>query len=280
MIRPLLAIVLVAPPMLFALGRPGPVVDDNVALASRYLELLSEDRLDALAPLLAETAVYTDPTSERFGGRPRHFQGREAILGHFRTARSSPSVLRIDESFASGDEVVLWTSYLSTPKTGLLEDPGPPHAETTTLRVLTRVRIENGLVREHVDYVDYDSLLAALDPQSESENRDPDPLARGRKEFAALHGADPSAVLARLSPGCVADFGAKAESSLRELLAASPLPSTPRLAPERAFASKDWYVLGWVAGARRGVSVFRIGPEGVDRWLERVEDQRERPRRR
>jgi ketosteroid isomerase-like protein len=132
------------------------------ALAERYLELLSRRKVDTLASLLHEDALFENPTQSALGGEARRIRGKDAILASFGGARSGTSsvTFEVESSFASGEYVVLsllYTSHASAGVIGRSSEEVASHFATVTV-----LRFVDGLVVHHLDHVDYDSMLQQL----------------------------------------------------------------------------------------------------------------------
>ena len=139
---------------------------DGEALALRYLESLYGFDLDALEQLTAHDVVFHDPTSAVFPGGPWRYEGRGAVLDFFR--RSTEGVeehsFDVERSFTSGELTVLELTYHTRGDGAPLGHPGV--SLKLDVPAVTVIRVRDGLVVEHQDFVDYDTLRRQVAQQT------------------------------------------------------------------------------------------------------------------
>ena len=134
----------------------GDVSAATAEISDRYFNAYVDRDWDRIEPLLAEGAQFDDPTARIIFGGVGH-QGKAAMLKAFREGYAAISAMSFDSQrvLHSGDYgifegVLNWT----------LELEGMSVASSTP--IVTIVRVENGLVTEHYDYVDYAPFVTAL----------------------------------------------------------------------------------------------------------------------
>lgn len=163
-IRPLLALV----PLLLALGCSAPTQGlerDDTRLADAWLSTIEAQDWAAMGALLAEDAVYEDPTAADERGAPLRYEGREAIVEFWRTSSVDSGArnirYRVDERFESGG-VTVFTLWLTLGVGGGYWD-----VDTDVLwlsgRQVTVVTERDGRIVRVADHVDYDRAVATID---------------------------------------------------------------------------------------------------------------------
>ena len=138
-------------------------VDERVATGQRYLATLYRYDFEELAALLHPEATFQDRTGSALSGDEWHIAGRAAIVASFRASSAGTRAsVEIESSFACAAFAVFVVTYRSTFDGALLG--GAPGDVTVVVPAVTVLRIEDGLVREHIDYVSYEDLLAQVGP--------------------------------------------------------------------------------------------------------------------
>lgn len=131
----------------------------SVDVALSYLETLYSFDFERLGVLLAPDATFTDVTAAVLGGVPLHAAGRDSILASFEAGASDSrnAGFEIGSQFATGDHVILTLTY----KTEIRgEAVGVPGAWVPVqVPAVTVLRVVDGLISEHIDYVDYEEML-------------------------------------------------------------------------------------------------------------------------
>jgi len=141
---------------------PASVLDT----ARTYLETLYRFDWEAVTPLLAEDALFEDPTSVIFGTETSRLEGRKAILDFFKNSsagigETSFEVLR---SFSTGEYAIFELVYRTEGDGAVLGYPGLP----MKLKVpgTTILQVRDGKVVHHLDHIDYESLLRQVEEQA------------------------------------------------------------------------------------------------------------------
>ncbi len=140
------------------MAQPGQYeIDGNTA--RDYAAAYSSQDLQSLSELLADNAVFSDPSN--------HYQGKEAIIEGFRTGfkkiiGTGPDSREIGK-FRSGNEFV----HIALLDFSMLMSPGGlPEAEYRFKVDFTMIlKVENGKVVEHTDYVDTEAFVSQLQAQ-------------------------------------------------------------------------------------------------------------------
>jgi len=154
--------------LLLAVGcasTPGPLERDDTRPADAWLSAIEAQDWAALGALLADDAVYEDPTAADERGAPLRFEGRDAIVAFWRDSSDDSEArdirYRIDDSFESGGVTVL-TLWLTIGVGGAYWD-----VDTEVLwlsgRQITVVTERDGRIVRVADHVDYDAALATID---------------------------------------------------------------------------------------------------------------------
>ena len=150
MIRTILAAALLALSTTPVLAQEGETAD---AVAEAYLAAYQAQDYSALAGLIAEDAVFIDPTSEAVAGIPEafHWSGRDAILAGMQSWGASRLDYTIDRQYAASGHVVFDGAVAAIYET----------AEGVTAYrypIITIVTVEDGEVTEHRDYTDFSGM--------------------------------------------------------------------------------------------------------------------------
>lgn len=126
-------------------------------VAERYFLAYIDRRWDDLEPLLADRASFRDPTASRVFGSTEK-QGKAAMMTAFREGYAALTEMRFARmrQFAFGEWALFegdlaWT--LRLPDGRLVSSVTP---------IATTLRVESGLVTEHVDLVDYQPFVDAV----------------------------------------------------------------------------------------------------------------------
>lgn len=138
-------------------GRYAALTATSRDVAARYFEAYINRRWDQLEPLLADTATFRDPTAAHVFGSQQH-QGKPAVMRLFREGYSSITSMEFRplRVFSAGEYTVLsgdlsWTVKLADGR-----------LVSTVMPISTSVRVEGGLITEHVDMADYQPYLDAM----------------------------------------------------------------------------------------------------------------------
>ena len=135
-------------------------------LALRYLSTLYELDFDALAHLVAEDLRFVDGTRRTSDGSIYEERGRQQVLTSFERAAAgtrNPG-FEVHRQFESAGFVVLSVTYhaeLDGSELGVSDGWFP-----VVVPGITVISLSDGLVTEHVDYVDYDALQAQVAAES------------------------------------------------------------------------------------------------------------------
>ncbi len=141
-----------------AQSRPqyGDVSAATAEIADQYFKAYVDRDWDRIEPHLAEGAQFDDPTARIIFGGVGH-QGKAAMMKAFREGYASISAMSFDPQrvlhsgeYGIFEGVLNWT----------LELEGMSVASSAP--IITIVRVENGLVTEHYDYVDYAPFVTSL----------------------------------------------------------------------------------------------------------------------
>lgn len=137
--------------------------DTLTAVAVQYLDAVYALDFQAAEPLLVPSASYRDPTGRALGGRVVAHDGRAEILRAFESSAADVRQTRADvvASFEAGDLVVLHLLLYGEFRGGMVGRPEPWLA-ARDIRAVTVLRFESGRILEHVDYVDYSTLMEQL----------------------------------------------------------------------------------------------------------------------
>ena len=146
-------------------SEPSQDADGVRTAALRYLETLYRFDFESLVGSTSEDLAFADPTSTYFGGKAWSRRDRDEVFGFFAASSEGIESAGFDlvSSFTSGEYAVLWLRYRTTGDGALLGAPG--------LRVsleipgATVIRVRDGQVIEHLDHVDYQSMMAQVEAQ-------------------------------------------------------------------------------------------------------------------
>ena len=144
---------------------PVSAVDDDLReVALDYLETLHQGDFDGLRRWLGSESRYSNFTAEAMSGFFEEARGAEAMIDLFRTARARSGTLELkfdlEQSFVAGPNVYLVGLYGVTAR----GEAWRSEAETVEFRVplVVHLRILEGEIRHHVEYMDYAAGLAQL----------------------------------------------------------------------------------------------------------------------
>lgn len=152
----LLWLLVLAPSAVLANG------DDNEALARRYMQAFDKLDIDALRPLLATDAHYSDRTATAQYNGPIERDGRDTVLASFDKLRSEAGVrelgLQWQQVFQSGDQVVF------VGQVNVLA----PGQDGKWLRwrtgMVTALTLRERMVVRHQDFADYPGAVTKPSP--------------------------------------------------------------------------------------------------------------------
>ena len=127
--------------------------------AERYLAAYARWDLDALQVFHSDASTWFDPTSAELGSVAGPFEGAKGIRVGLEQSTRGVRDLRFefDERFVSADRAVA-IGRLHYTLAGATLGPGGKDV-TFDLRVVTALRIVDGVVVEHVDYSDFSGWL-------------------------------------------------------------------------------------------------------------------------
>ena len=134
---------------------------NNSEIGVRYLNALYAFDYAELGKLLDANAVFEDPTAVVVSpDMTWRFEGRDAILDFVRQTGASivDAEYRVMSEFSTGEFVVFNMEYSTVFDGEMLGTPG--QELSVELPAVTILRIQDGLVTRHTDYVDYDLMLA------------------------------------------------------------------------------------------------------------------------
>ncbi|VVT09785.1 nuclear transport factor 2 family protein [Erythrobacter sp. EC-HK427] len=131
---------------------------ETAPVTDAYIAAYTRRDWDALEPLLADDARFSDTTATRLFG-PVLSEGREAIMQRFRVSYASITHME----FTHGTRIVSGENgiYEGVLHWGLDLGNGTIVDSVTPMVVL--LTVADGKVTEHRDYVDYAPLLAAIE---------------------------------------------------------------------------------------------------------------------
>jgi steroid delta-isomerase-like uncharacterized protein len=124
-------------------------VEDNKAIARRFIQVWGDGNLDIVDELAAPSLVVRYPTIPEVIRGSREFRH---VLAGFRSAFPD-SVLRVEEEIAEGEKVVVRWSFSGTHKGSLLGVPATGKKVTWT--GITIYRIVDGKVTEEQGEEDF-----------------------------------------------------------------------------------------------------------------------------
>jgi ketosteroid isomerase-like protein len=153
----------------FCSGGAQPVREEAGELALRYLEHLYGSELEALEEITSDDLLFHDATSSVFPGGPWRYEGRAQVLDFFRRSiqgveSQSFEVLR---RFTSGEQTVLELTYRTRGDGAALGYPGV--ILKLEVPAVTVIRVRDGLVVEHEDFVDYPTMMKQVKEQTASK---------------------------------------------------------------------------------------------------------------
>jgi ketosteroid isomerase-like protein len=134
---------------------------NNSEVGVRYLNALYAFNYSELGNLLDTNAIFEDPTAVVMSpDMTWRFEGRDAILDFVRQTSASivSAEYRVLSEFSTGEFVVFNMEYSTVFDGEMLGTPG--QELSVELPAVTILRIQDGLVIRHTDYVDYDLMLA------------------------------------------------------------------------------------------------------------------------
>lgn len=156
----------------------GPWPSGVAGPADAWLVAVQSQDWEAMRALLAEDAVYEDPTAADERGVPLRHVGPDAIVAFWRSSSEESEArnirYRIDERFESGGVTVL-TMWLTIDVGGRYWNVD---TESMALegRQVTSITVRDGRIVRVSDLVDYDAALGRIDAlRAEYGAREPDP---------------------------------------------------------------------------------------------------------
>ena len=172
--RGLLAAVLVLLSSTGAVAQdPYPVDPELIDIGRRYLETVYRFDFDQQATFYTEDSVFEDHTVDIFE-QTWHFKGPDEIVGLFRdTLPETPLKVDVDiqDAFIVADRVHFYVHYHNT---GDGTPMGVPGKEiTVTAKGFTILRIVDGKVLHHLDYIDYPGMFRQAGDQAGSSASTP-----------------------------------------------------------------------------------------------------------
>ncbi len=125
-----------------------------MVIADNYMAAYQELDLGRIAPLLSDDARFVDPTSFDMPGfaAPFDFQGRDAILAGIEGFKTNYGLVRVPYAVSHRIAGMHDVAYI-----------GEVQSEVNTAQgviryaypIITIIKVRDGLVVEHRDYVDY-----------------------------------------------------------------------------------------------------------------------------
>ena len=146
-----------------------PVDETLLGQATDYLAALHRDDWETLRRWLGPESQYLNFTAEALSGAVEGAEGGSQMVELFRNARAGSGTLAltfdVQESFVAGPNVLLVGTYRVTTRGeawGLAN-------ETVSFRIpmVVHLRIVEGVVVDHVEYLDYATGLSALPKKPE-----------------------------------------------------------------------------------------------------------------
>jgi ketosteroid isomerase-like protein len=151
------------PPVAAQEATPPTTPPTVLEAATTYLETLYAFDFETLATLLAPDATFYDPTAAPLTGSDTRYAGRDQIVAEFSgaAAKARNGGYEIERQFVSGELAVFTLTYSSELDGNAFGVPG----EWVPVRVagITVIRVVDGLVTEHLDHVDYESMLRQIE---------------------------------------------------------------------------------------------------------------------
>lgn len=129
----------------------------NGVIAKQYFRHYMDRNWAQLAPLLAEESRFSDPTAEPIFGTVARV-GKQAVLANFKTGYAGIQYMRFNEirvflsdQFAIFEGTLDWSLALDNGR----------YAVTDGMPFMSIIKVENGLVVEHLDYAGYQPFIEA-----------------------------------------------------------------------------------------------------------------------
>ncbi len=143
-------------------------VDPALAEIGReYLETVYRFDFEGQRAYYTDESVFDDPTAEVFG-EPYHFVGGDAIVGFFQeTQPATELTVRVDiqDAFVVGNRVHFFVHYENRGDGAPFGSPG--EQVTVIAKGFTILRIVDGKVLHHLDYIDYPGMFRQAREQTE-----------------------------------------------------------------------------------------------------------------
>ena len=170
--RWLLAALLSLPLSGFADSDPYPVDPALIDIGKRYLDTVYRFDFEQQASFYTAESVFEDHTVDIFD-QTWLFTGPDEIVGLFRDTRpETPLEVRVDiqDAFIVGDRVHFYVHYYNT---GDGTPMGVPGREITVVaKGFTILRIVDGKVLHHLDYIDYPGMFRQAGQQQGEASRE------------------------------------------------------------------------------------------------------------
>jgi len=138
---------------------------DDKSTVVKYLKTIEDMNWRKMKHMLADDAVYRDPTMVYFKRPEIGLNGKDDITGFWEDASKESGASRIGYNLkhcfeTAGFHVVLYDTLVEV--RGHLWNINQENV-TMPGQVMSVIRIEQGLIKEHIDYVDYAATIAFLD---------------------------------------------------------------------------------------------------------------------
>jgi hypothetical protein len=164
-----LAIVLVGSDRLFAQEGPYPVDPQLIEIGRDYLDTVYRFDFAAQATFYTPESVFEDHTVDILG-QSWHFTGPEEIVDFFRgTLPDTELLVRVDiqDAFVVADRVHFYVHYYNAGDGTPLGYPGTQME--VVARGFTILRIVEGKVLHHLDYIDYPGMFRQAAEQAAAQ---------------------------------------------------------------------------------------------------------------
>ncbi len=140
--------------------------ENNILLtAKNYLTYLYNQDFEKLEKLMSNEMVFDDPTAIAFSGKAWKYEGKANILKFFkRSSQGTNSGFEIKEVFKTG-EYVIFSLFYKGELDGSFFGIKDKKIILSAIPATTIIRVRNGLVIGHTDYVNYEELLKQVESQ-------------------------------------------------------------------------------------------------------------------
>ena len=144
-----------------------PLGDSPAAsVALEYLDALRRFDWDRAAALTAEDLWYFDPTMEYFERPPIDHRDRASALEFYRSATEDSATSDVSWELVDGFEAGPWVVFelrVSVSGDGAFWDIDRDTVTIEGGRQVSAIRVEGGLVTDHIDLVAYGDAMVQLD---------------------------------------------------------------------------------------------------------------------